>query len=51
MVQPIQFGLYNICNRRNGGIESALCGMYQANVNLGVFQDMKVTWGVGVYTR
>ena len=25
--------------------------MYQANVNLGVFQDMKVTWGVGVYTR
>ena len=39
----IRFGSYNICNSHNGVIESALRGMYQANVELGIFQEMKVT--------
>ena len=39
----IRFGLYNICNGQNGGIESALRGMSQANEELGIFQEMKVT--------
>ena len=48
-VRPIRFGTYNICNGWNGGIESALKGIPQANVDLGVFQETKVTkW---VYMR
>ena len=35
---PIRFGTYNIRNRRNGGLESALRGMSQANMDLGIFQ-------------
>ena len=46
---PIKFGTYNIRNGRNGGLEAALRGMYQANIDLGVFQDTKCT--DGVYTR
>ena len=38
----IRFGTYNIRNRRNRVIESALRGMAQANLDLGVFQDTKV---------
>ena len=34
----IKFGTYNIRNGRNGGLESALRGMAQANIDLGVFQ-------------
>ena len=33
---PIRFGTYNIRNGRNGGLESALRGMSQANMDLGV---------------
>ena len=33
---PIRFGTYNIRNGRNGGLESALWGMSQANVDLGI---------------
>ena len=46
---PIRFGTYNIRNGRNGGLESALRGMYQANMYLGIFQEKKVT--DGIYTR
>ena len=46
---PIKFGTYNIRNGRNRGLESALRGMSQANIDLGVFQETKCT--DGVYTR
>ena len=46
---PIRFGTYNIRNRRNGGLESALRGIYQANMDLGIFQETKCT--DGIYTR
>ena len=32
---------YNYCNRINGGLESALWLMAQANLDLWVFQDTK----------
>ena len=40
---PIRFGTYNICNGYNRGLESALRGMYQANMDLGILQETKVT--------
>ena len=46
---PIRFGTYNIHNGRNGGLESALRGMSQANTDLDIFQEKKVT--DGIYTR
>ena len=46
---PIRFGTYNIRNRRNGGLESALRGMSQANMDLGIFQETKLT--DGIYTN
>ena len=46
---PIRFGTYNIRNGRNGGLESALRGMSQANMELGIFQETKCT--DGIYTR
>ena len=45
----MRFGTYNICNGRNGGLELALRGVFQANMDLGIFQETKLT--VGVYTR
>ena len=42
---PIKFGTYNIRNGRNGGLESALQRMAQANIELGVFQETKCTDG------
>ena len=45
----IGFRTYNIFNDRNGGLESAFRGMYQANMYLGIFQEM--TLNNGVYTR
>ena len=35
---PIKFGPDNIRNGRNGGLEAALRGMDQANMDLGVMQ-------------
>ena len=35
---PIRFGTYNIRNGRNRGLESALRGMSQANMDLGISQ-------------
>ena len=46
---PIRFNTYNIRNRRNGGLESVLRGMSQANMDLGIFQEKKCT--DGIYTR
>ena len=46
---PIRFGTYNIRNGRNGGLESALRGMSQANMDLGIYQEKKAT--DGIYTR
>ena len=48
-VLPICFGKYNIRNGRNGGIESALQGILQANVDLGVFQETNAN--KGIYTQ
>ena len=45
----IILGTYNIRNGRNGGLESALRGMSQANMDLGIFQETKCT--DGIYTR
>ena len=42
----IKFGTYNIRNGRNRLLESALWGMSQANIDLGVFQETKCTDGI-----
>ena len=39
----IRFGTYNIRNGRNRGLESALRGMSQANINLRLFQETNLT--------
>ena len=41
----IRFGSYNISNRRNDSLVSSLISMYQANMDLGVFQETKVNGG------
>ena len=46
---PIRFSIYNIRNGRKGGLESALRGMSQANMDLGIIQETKLA--DGVYTR
>ena len=43
---PIRLGTYNIRNGRSGGLESALRGMAQANIDLGVFQETKCIDGI-----
>ena len=43
VVHPICFLMYNICNGRNRGLESALRGISQHDVDLGVFQETKLT--------
>ena len=46
LVRPtrlIRFGTYNIWNGQNRGLESALHGMSQANMELGVFQETNLT--------
>ena len=42
----IRFVPYNILNFQNGGLESALRGMYQANLDLGVLQETNIMDGV-----
>ena len=46
---PIRFGNYNIRIGRKGGLEMALRGMSQANMDLGILQETKLT--DGIYTR
>ena len=43
---PIRFGLYNIKNVRKVGLESALRGMSQDNLDLGVLQETNIMYGV-----
>ena len=45
-VRTTRFGSYNTCDFQNGGLKSALCGIYQADINLGVFQEKKFTRGI-----
>ena len=47
--ETISFGTYNIRNGLIGGLELALRGMFQANMDLGIFQENNLTGGV--YTR
>ena len=42
----IRFSTYNIRNGRNGVLNSALMGMKQANLYLGVLQKTKVADGI-----
>ena len=49
VVHPIRFGTYNIRNSQNSRLESALHVMSQANVDIGVIQETKLT--NGIYTR
>ena len=46
---PIILGTYNIRNGRDGGLEAALRGMSQANMDLSILQETKLT--DGIYTR
>ena len=48
-IVPIKLGTYNIRNGRNGGLEAALRGVEQANLDMGILQETKIT--NGVYTR
>ena len=43
---PIRFGTYNTQNGRNRGLEYALRGMSQVNMDLGFFQETKVKKGI-----
>ena len=45
----IRFGTYNIRNRQNGGLDAALRGMSQANMDLGILQETKLTDGIYTY--
>ena len=45
----IRFGTYNIRNGHNRVLAFALRGMSHANMDLGIFQETKVT--DGIYTR
>ena len=45
----MRFGTYNICNGQNRGLESALRGMYQANMDLYILQETKLP--DGIYTH
>ena len=42
----IRFGTYNIRNGSSRGLESALRGMTQANIDPGIFQETKCTDGI-----
>ena len=42
----IRFGTYNIRNGRNIGLEAALWGVSQSNMDLGILQETKLTDGI-----
>ena len=44
--EVIRFRSYNIHNGRNGGLDFSLCVMYQANIDLGVFQETNLNGGI-----
>ena len=43
---PIRLGTYNIRNRRNIGLEAALRGVSQSNMDLGILRETKLTDGI-----
>ena len=43
--EVIHLGLYNIHNRCNGGLESALRRLDQSNMDLVILQEIKLTKG------
>ena len=43
---PIRFGTYNIRNGHSDGLEAALRGMSQSNMDLGILQETKLTDGI-----
>ena len=45
----VRFFIYNIRNGRNGGLKSALYGMAQGKVDVGVLHETKIT--DDIYTR
>ena len=45
-VEFVRFRTYSIQNGRNGGLESALRGMDQSHVGLGLLQDINIIYGV-----
>ena len=45
----LYIGTYNIRKCRKGGLEAALRGMSQDNMDLGILQETKLT--DGIYTR
>ena len=47
--EMIRFGSYNIRNGLNGSLESAMCGMAQVNIDLGILHETKIT--DIIYTR
>ena len=49
VVHPTRFGTYIIQNGWYGGMESALHGMSQANMDLGLFKDTNIK--KSIYTR
>ena len=42
---PIIFGTYNICNGCKGGLDAALRGISQANMDLGILQEKNSLMG------
>ena len=45
---PISFGIYNIRNSLNRVLNLALRGVSQANMDLGIFQETKITDGIHI---
>ena len=45
----IHSGTYNIWNGRNGGLKSDIWGVSQSKLDLGLFQDTKVAYGVHIH--
>ena len=41
--EVIRFRSYNTRNGRNGLLKLALCGMDQANIDLGIMQETNIT--------
>ena len=48
-MEVVRFSTHNIQNISNGGLDLALRGMYQLNVDLGLLQGAKIN--VVVYVR
>ena len=47
-MEVVRFSTHNIQNISNGGLDLALRGMYQLNVDLGLLQGAKINGGIYV---